>query len=63
MVLGDGEQMLTTKQAAPILGVSVSTLERWRFDGEGPPPVKLTSRTVRYKRSTIEQYRDEHERH
>ena len=46
--------LLTTKETADMIGMSVPWLERDRWSGEGkaPPYVKL-GRKVRYKRSDV----------
>ena len=49
-------QLLTTKQAAPILGVSVAFLERDRWAGARVPFVKIGSRAVRYRLSDLHAY-------
>jgi len=41
-------QLLNTKQAAEILGVSVAFLERDRWAGARVPFIKIGSRAVRY---------------
>lgn len=41
-------QLLTPKQAAEILAVSLRTLEYWRMTGEGPRYLKLSRATIRY---------------
>lgn len=41
-------QLLTPKQAADILAVSLRTLEYWRMTGEGPRYLKLSRATIRY---------------
>ena len=43
--------LLTTKQAAQILGVSIAFLERDRWAGARVPFVKIGSRAVRYRHS------------
>ncbi|MFJ5446997.1 helix-turn-helix transcriptional regulator [Methylobacillus methanolivorans] len=50
------EQLLTTKQAAPILGVSIAFLERDRWAGARVPFIKIGSRAVRYRLSDLMQY-------
>jgi predicted DNA-binding transcriptional regulator AlpA len=37
------------------LGASISTLEKWRLSGEGPPYLKL-NRLVRYRRADIDDW-------
>ena len=45
--------LLTTKQAAQILGVSIAFLERDRWAGARVPFVKIGSRAVRYRHSDL----------
>lgn len=51
--------------AAALLGISPETLRGWRLTGRGPRYVKLgggkTSR-IRYRRSAIEAFLDDHTR-
>jgi excisionase family DNA binding protein len=48
--------LLTTKQAAQILGVSIAFLERDRWAGARVPFVKIGSRAVRYRNSDLHAY-------
>ncbi len=48
--------LLTTKQAAQILGVSIAFLERDRWEGARVPFVKIGSRAVRYRHSDLLAY-------
>lgn len=48
--------LLTTKQAAEILGVSVAFLERDRWAGARVPFIKVGSRAVRYRHSDLLAY-------
>jgi len=48
--------LLTTKQAAQILGVSTAFLERDRWAGARVPFVKIGSRAVRYRHSDLLAY-------
>ena len=50
------ENLLTTKEAAPILGVSVAFLERDRWAGARVPFIKIDSRAVRYRLSDLNAY-------
>lgn len=50
------DQLLTTKQAAQILGVSIAFLERDRWAGARVPFVKIGSRAVRYRHSDLLAY-------
>lgn len=57
------EQLLTTKQAAPILGVSIAFLERDRWAGARVPFIKIGSRAVRYRLSDLMGYIESCKRH
>lgn len=50
------EKLLTTKEAAPILGVSVAFLERDRWAGARIPFVKIGARAVRYRYNDLQHY-------
>jgi excisionase family DNA binding protein len=50
------EKLLTTKEAAPILGVSVAFLERDRWAGARIPFVRVGTRAVRYRPSDLAAY-------
>ena len=50
------DKLLTTKEAAPILGVSVAFLERDRWAGARIPYIKIGSRAVRYRPSDLHAY-------
>ena len=41
--------LLTPPQAADLLGVSARCLERWRRTGDGPPFVRLSTKSIRYR--------------
>lgn len=49
-------ELLTTKQAAKALNLHPSTLEKWRWRGEGPPFVKLGTKAVRYTKTALEAF-------
>ena len=49
------DQLLTPEQVAGILKLSPATLARWRWDGSGPPFIKIGGR-VRYAESDVEQF-------
>lgn len=55
------EKLLTVKEVAELLGVPVSTVYQWRYQGEGPPSLKL-GRHVRYRPSDVEAWLKEQER-
>lgn len=48
-------ELLNTDQAATFLSKPAATLTRWRFEGVGPPFVKL-GKAVRYKREDLEAF-------
>ena len=50
---------LTDREAAPILGVSVYTLRKWRCTGTGPAYVKLGRKTVRYRLADLQAYTEQ----
>lgn len=50
------DKLLTTKQAAPILGVSEAFLERDRWAGAKVPFIRVGSRAVRYRLSDLQHY-------
>jgi hypothetical protein len=49
------KQLLNTREAALFLGVSVSTLKKWRVEKKGPPYIKGAGATghPRYRRSDL----------
>jgi len=56
---GVSTNMLTTHEAARLLGLSPSTLNKWRVYGRGPRFVKL-GRAVRYQRTDLDAYLASH---
>ena len=50
------ETLLTTEQAAAVLGTTRRTLECWRYVGAGPVFVKLRGRMVRYRPADLEAF-------
>jgi predicted DNA-binding transcriptional regulator AlpA len=49
------KKLLTEKQVATLLEVSIKTLQGWRLKGGGPPYVKM-GRLIRYAESDLEAY-------
>lgn len=47
--------LLTTAQAAEILGIKVATLEKWRYRRCGPAYIRVGG-LMRYRPSAIEEY-------
>jgi predicted DNA-binding transcriptional regulator AlpA len=52
------DQILTTKQAAKILGIDKRTLDNWRSLSRGPAYLKQSKRLVRYLYSDVLAFRD-----
>jgi len=50
--------LLTERQLAEKLGVSVGTIRHWRYSLQGPP-VRKVGRSVRYSLIEIEQWLDD----
>ena len=52
--------LLTTRQLAEKLGVSVATIERWRANNEQdqPPYIRLSSGAVRYNPIEVQYWLD-----
>jgi predicted DNA-binding transcriptional regulator AlpA len=48
--------MLDTHQVADRLGVSSTTVRKWRMSGDGPPWLKLPGGTVRYDPGTLAEW-------
>jgi predicted site-specific integrase-resolvase len=55
--------LLTAKEAAAHLGVTASTLERWRGVGTGPAYVKLSGKFIRYKAEDLGTFVEVNRRH
>lgn len=53
------EQLYTPTQVSQTLGVSVKTLEKWRWERRNLPYVKLGA-AVRYRESDLEAWLDGH---
>jgi excisionase family DNA binding protein len=49
-------KLLTTQEAAAVLGVSMSFLERDRWAGAKIPFIKIGSRSVRYRQADLDAY-------
>lgn len=52
MTMIDNAALLSEKDAARLLAMSVRTLQAWRGAGNGPPYIKI-GRSIRYKRSEL----------
>jgi predicted DNA-binding transcriptional regulator AlpA len=47
------DTLMSEAQAAALLGVTQRTLQGWRRNGAGPGFVRLTARSVRYRRADL----------
>ena len=43
------ESLLTENEAAELLNLTNRALQSWRYQGKGPPFVRLSARCVRYR--------------
>ena len=53
------EPLMTEREVAALLGISVRTVQDWRQSGDGPPFLKLTKRkrgAVRYDPRDVQEY-------
>jgi len=48
--------LLTTKEAAAVLRVAHKRLERWRMTGDGPVYVRMTAKSIVYRRADIDAF-------
>jgi predicted DNA-binding transcriptional regulator AlpA len=53
LVAHDPERLLRENEAAGFLGFSVRALQNWRVRGGGPVYVKVSARSVRYRRADL----------
>ena len=52
--------LLTTEQAAALLGLKPRALESWRYRGCGPIYVRVSARSIRYRKSDLDAWIEEH---
>ena len=55
-------RLLTAREVAGLLGISLRTLVRWRQRRFGPPQI-IIGGNVRYRLETLIAWLEEHERH
>ena len=48
--------LLTEKEAGRLLGFSIRTLQKWRVEGRGPIFVRVSPRSIRYRRDDLESW-------
>lgn len=53
---GAASDLLTTREAAVVLRVNHKRLERWRMTGDGPAYVRMTSKSIAYRRCDIDAF-------
>jgi predicted DNA-binding transcriptional regulator AlpA len=51
--------LLTTSDAARLLGYSPRALENWRYRGGGPRFVRVSAKSVRYRRADLDTWIEE----
>lgn len=52
------DELLTSTEAALRLRIAPSTLVDWRFEGIGPPFLRLETGTIRYWRGDVDAWLD-----
>lgn len=50
------QPLLTTREAAMVLGISQRTLEDWHHHRRGPPYIRVSRTMVRYRRSDLDRW-------
>ena len=50
--------LLNERQAAAFLGLTVRTLQSWRWSGKGPRYIRISARAVRYDPLDLRSYCD-----
>lgn len=55
------ESLLTTREAAQLLGLQPRTLREWRRRGKGPSYYRVSARAVRYSRTALKRFLEERE--
>ena len=58
----DGRVRLSAKEAADHIGISRSTLSKWRMRGEGPRWHRVGPRLVRYFKDEVDEWLEECDR-
>ena len=52
------ERLVTEREAADFLGYSTRALQNWRLRGGGPRYVRVSGRSVRYRRRDLIEWAD-----
>lgn len=53
------ERLINEQEAAEFLGYTVRALQNWRVRGGGPRYVKVSGRSIRYRRRHLIEWADE----
>ena len=51
--IGYLDQLVNEKEAAAFLGYTIRALQNWRLRGGGPQFVKVSARSIRYRRRDL----------
>lgn len=51
----DGEKYLNPEKTSRYIGAAVQTLARWRFEGEGPPFIRV-GRKIMYAADDLDEW-------
>lgn len=54
--MNDSERLLSTNEAAGILGLDPTTLKRWRTRGGGPVYSKVSANRCRYRLDALKEF-------
>ena len=52
-------ELLTEAEVAGILKMTIHTLRNWRVRSHGPPFIRISGRSIRYRRSDVEEWIEE----
>ena len=52
-------ELMTERQAADYLQITIRTTQAWRYRGGGPRFVRISSRCVRYRKPDLDAWIDE----
>ncbi len=50
------DEILRPKAAAAFLGISTSTMSKWRLTGRGPEFIRIGEHLVGYRRSALDRF-------
>ena len=54
------DRLINETEAARFLGYSIRALQNWRVRGGGPRFVKVSSRSIRYRRRELNEWIEQH---